>query len=208
MLFVLVCQYYCHEYYSSHLIFIFNSSDVEEKGFNVRLTVVDTPGFGDYMNNQDCWVPIIDFLDDQHHNYMKSESSGARKGIADVRVHACLYFVQPSGHTLKPLDIEVMKHLGSRVNLIPVVAKADTLTPKDLALFKERVGILLAQSSLSCQLIIMAQLHYRFAIVSEFTTSTTIVLLLTRMMTRLLLLPKASSQLCPSLSLQAKRKSW
>ncbi|KAH6587518.1 hypothetical protein BASA50_002970 [Batrachochytrium salamandrivorans] len=114
-------------------------ADVEEKGFNVRLTVVDTPGFGDYMNNQDCWVPIIDFLDDQHHNYMKSESSGARKGIADVRVHACLYFVQPSGHTLKPLDIEVMKHLGTRVNLIPVVAKADTLTPKDLSIFKERI---------------------------------------------------------------------
>lgn len=40
---------------------------------------------------------------------------------------------------LKPLDIEIMKRLGSRVNLIPVVAKADTLTPKDLAAFKERI---------------------------------------------------------------------
>nr|KAJ3423174.1 hypothetical protein HK105_001300 [Polyrhizophydium stewartii] len=91
------------------------------------------------MNNQDCWVPIIDFLDDQHHNYMKAESSGARKGIDDVRIHACLYFIQPSGHTLKSLDIEVMKQLGSRVNLIPVIAKADTITPKDLATFKARI---------------------------------------------------------------------
>jgi cell division control protein 12 len=44
-----------------------------------------------------------------------------------------------SGHTLKPLDIEVMKRLSTRVNLIPVVAKADTLSPNDLALFKKRV---------------------------------------------------------------------
>lgn len=34
-----------------------------------------------------------------------------------------------------------MKHLGSRVNLIPVIAKADTLTPNDLAKFKQNVGI-------------------------------------------------------------------
>ena len=43
-------------------------------------------------------------------------------------------------HSLKPLDIEVMKRLGTRVNLIPVIAKADTLTPQDLAVFKQRVG--------------------------------------------------------------------
>jgi cell division control protein 12 len=41
--------------------------------------------------------------------------------------------------SLKPLDIEIMKRLGTRVNLIPVVAKADTLTQNDLFLFKQRV---------------------------------------------------------------------
>lgn len=33
-----------------------------------------------------------------------------------------------------------MKRLGTRVNLIPVIAKADTLTQTDLALFKKRVS--------------------------------------------------------------------
>lgn len=42
-------------------------------------------------------------------------------------------------HSLSPLDVEVMKRLGSRVNLIPVIAKADTLTPSDLAKFKQNV---------------------------------------------------------------------
>lgn len=32
-----------------------------------------------------------------------------------------------------------MKRLGTRVNLIPVVAKADTLTQQDLHTFKQRV---------------------------------------------------------------------
>lgn len=107
----------------------------------VRLTVIDTPGFGDYVNNRDSWMPIIEFLDDQHESYMLQEQQPRRIDKIDLRVHACLYFIRPTGHTLKPLDIEVMKRLSSRVNLIPVVAKADTLSPTDLALFKRRVRL-------------------------------------------------------------------
>lgn len=42
--------------------------------------------------------------------------------------------------SLKPLDIETMKRLGTRVNLIPVIAKADTITPTDLVALKAKVG--------------------------------------------------------------------
>jgi cell division control protein 12 len=42
---------------------------------------------------------------------------------------------------LKPLDIEIMKRLGTRVHVIPVIAKADTLTQNDLFTFKQRVGL-------------------------------------------------------------------
>lgn len=112
----------------------------------VRLTVIDTPGFGDYVNNRDSWMPIIEFLDDQHESYMLQEQQPKRVDKIDLRVHACLYFIRPTGHTLKPLDIEVMKRLSSRVNLIPVVAKADTLSPSDLARFKHRVCNLLSHA--------------------------------------------------------------
>ncbi|KAI9776615.1 MAG: Septin spn4 [Candelina submexicana] len=115
-------------------------AELEEKFFKVRLTVIDTPGFGDYVNNGDSWMPIIEFLDDQHESYMLQEQQPRRGDKIDLRVHACLYFIRPTGHTLKPLDIEVMKRLSSRVNLIPVVAKADTLSPADLRLFKQRIS--------------------------------------------------------------------
>ena len=101
--------------------------------------MIDTPGFGDYVNNRDSWMPIIEFLDDQHESYMLQEQQPRRVDKIDLRVHACLYFIRPTGHTLKPLDIEVMKRLSSRVNLIPVVAKADTLSPIDLQRFKQRI---------------------------------------------------------------------
>ncbi|CAE7069886.1 unnamed protein product [Rhizoctonia solani] len=114
-------------------------AELEEKSFKVKLTVIDTPGFGDYVNNRDSWTPIIDFVDDQHEIYMRQEQQPQRDEKTDMRVHACLYFVRPTGHTLKPLDIEIMKRLGTRVNLIPVIAKADTLTQNDLSVFKQRI---------------------------------------------------------------------
>jgi len=114
-------------------------AELEEKSFKVKLTVIDTPGFGDYVNNRDSWLPIIEFVDDQHETYMRQEQQPQRSEKSDLRVHACLFFIRPTGHTLKPLDIEIMKRLGTRVNLIPVIAKADTLTQQDLALFKARI---------------------------------------------------------------------
>ncbi|KAI8373801.1 Septin-domain-containing protein [Blakeslea trispora] len=114
-------------------------AEIEEKMFKVNLSIVDTPGFGDYVNSHNSWIPISEFIDDQHESFMRQEQQPNRNNKIDMRVHVCLYFIRPTGHRLKALDIEMMKRLGSRVNLIPVVAKADTLTPKDLASFKERI---------------------------------------------------------------------
>ncbi|KAF8552827.1 Septin [Imleria badia] len=114
-------------------------AELEEKQFKVKLSVIDTPGFGDYVNNRDSWSPIVDFIDDQHEAYMRQEQQPQRGEKTDLRVHCCLYFIRATGHTLKPLDIEIMKRLGTRVNLIPVIAKADTLTQNDLFVFKQRI---------------------------------------------------------------------
>ncbi|KAK9380845.1 Septin-domain-containing protein [Kockiozyma suomiensis] len=116
-----------------------SKAELEERGFKIRLTVVDTPGFGDYVNNREAWTPIVEFIDDQHESYMIQEQQPHRGEKIDMRVHACLYFIRPTGHSLKPLDVEVMKKLSSRVNLIPVIAKADTLSPENLAGFKTRI---------------------------------------------------------------------
>lgn len=110
-----------------------------EKGVNLRLTVVDTPGFGDSIDNTNCWLPIIEYIDNKYEEYLNAESKVNRKlPISDQRIHCCLYFISP-GHTLKQLDIEVMKKLHDRVNLIPVIAKADTMTTEEIKQFKSTV---------------------------------------------------------------------
>lgn len=74
-------------------------AELEEKQFKVKLSVIDTPGFGDYVNNRDSWSPIVDFIDDQHEAYMRQEQQPLRTDKTDLRVHACLYFIRPTGHT-------------------------------------------------------------------------------------------------------------
>ncbi len=41
---------------------------------------------------------------------------------------------------LKPLDVEFMKRLHDKVNIIPMIAKADTLTPDECREFKKTVS--------------------------------------------------------------------
>lgn len=118
------------------------SADIEENGVRLRLTVVDTPGFGDFVNNEDSWGPIIQNIEQRFDAYLDAENKINRMNIVDNRVHACVYFIQPTGHSLKPLDIEVMRRLHTKVNLIPVIAKADTLTDEEITNFKQRVSFL------------------------------------------------------------------
>jgi len=42
--------------------------------------------------------------------------------------------------SLKPLDIEFMRRLHDKVNIIPLIAKADTMTPQECRDFKKTVS--------------------------------------------------------------------
>ncbi|KAJ3323241.1 septin 2 [Boothiomyces sp. JEL0866] len=113
--------------------------DLEENGVKLKLTCIDTPGFGDFVNNEDSWRPILENIEARFDAYLEQENRVNRKNIVDTRVHACLYFIAPTGHSLKPIDIEFMKRLGGRVNLIPIIAKSDTLTDDEIKAFKARI---------------------------------------------------------------------
>ncbi|KAI8359911.1 Septin-domain-containing protein [Choanephora cucurbitarum] len=115
------------------------TAHIEENGVKLKLTVVDTPGFGDFVDNMDSWNPILDDIESRFDAYLEQENRVNRHRMADNRIHACLYFIAPTGHALRPLDIEFMRRLHTRVNLIPVIAKADTLTEEEVMAFKERI---------------------------------------------------------------------
>ncbi len=117
-----------------------DSHIIEENGVRLRLNIVDTPGYGDLVNNDRCWDPIVKYIKDQHSAYLRKELTAQRERyIQDTRIHCCLFFIQPSGHSLKPIDIVVLKKLSDVVNVVPVIAKADTLTAEERQAFKQSI---------------------------------------------------------------------
>uniref|UniRef100_UPI00398EB2B5 septin-5-like isoform X2 n=1 Tax=Pristiophorus japonicus TaxID=55135 RepID=UPI00398EB2B5 len=116
-----------------------HSVEIEEKGVRLRLTILDTPGFGDAVNNQECWKLVADYIDQQFEQYFRDESGLNRKNIVDNRIHCCLYFISPFGHGLRPLDVEFMKAVHDKVNIVPLLAKADTLTPPEVTKMKTKI---------------------------------------------------------------------
>ncbi|KAF9433344.1 hypothetical protein BGZ76_009573 [Entomortierella beljakovae] len=111
--------------------------ELVEDGVALNLCIVDTPGFGDEINRERNLTPILEYIDQQYEQYMTAERhTGFRTTIPDNRVHAVLYFLAPTGHGLKELDIRALKALSSKVNVIPLIAKADTMVPEERVAFK------------------------------------------------------------------------
>ncbi|KIK61848.1 hypothetical protein GYMLUDRAFT_224105 [Collybiopsis luxurians FD-317 M1] len=113
---------------------------IVENGVKLRLNIVDTPGYGDQVDNEGCWDPIIKYIKDQHSAYLRKELTAQRdRYIQDTRIHCCLYFINPTGHSLRAIDVIVMKKLSEVVNVVPVIAKSDTLTIEERDSFKNKI---------------------------------------------------------------------
>ncbi|KTG38668.1 hypothetical protein cypCar_00003886 [Cyprinus carpio] len=108
---------------------------------HLKLTIVDTVGFGDQINKEESYKPIVDYIDTQFENYLQEELKIKRSlfNYHDTRIHICLYFISPTGHSLKSLDLVTMKKLDSKVNIIPIIAKADTISKSELHKFKIKI---------------------------------------------------------------------
>ncbi|GIY68893.1 septin-2 [Caerostris darwini] len=114
--------------------------NLKEKDVPLRLTVTETVGYGDQINKENNFEPILNYVDTQFEKYLQEELKIKRNivGYRDTRIHVCLYFICP-GHTLKASDLLCMKRLGEKVNVIPLIAKADTLIKSELQKFKSKI---------------------------------------------------------------------
>ncbi|VDD93301.1 unnamed protein product, partial [Enterobius vermicularis] len=115
--------------------------DVTEGGIHLKLTIVETAGFGDQLDKDKSAEVIVNFINEQFEKYLKEELKVKRclEYYDDTRIHACLYFISPTGHGLKALDVVTMKRLSERVNVIPIIAKADTACKDELSRFKSKI---------------------------------------------------------------------
>lgn len=101
---------------------------IDEKGFGVDLCIIEIDNLGDSTCNEQCWMPVEDYIKKQFINYQKDDNAMIRSKIRDSRINACLFFLEPNISGLRDIDICVMKRVSKLCNLIPVVAKSDLLT--------------------------------------------------------------------------------
>ncbi|CAO3625537.1 unnamed protein product [Mucor fragilis] len=106
------------------------SREIEvEKKERIILTIIDTPGFGaEYLVDKQLH-DITKYIEHQFDLTLQEESKVKRNPKAvDTQVHCCLYFIDPKKSALDEFDIRILKRLSNRVNVIPIIGKADNLT--------------------------------------------------------------------------------
>ncbi|KAF9186318.1 hypothetical protein BGZ50_002553 [Haplosporangium sp. Z 11] len=116
--------------------------EIDECNEKINLTLVDTPGFvgTDEVIDTHC-DEILAYLEYQFDLTLAEERKVRRNPKAiDNQIHACIYFIDHTSRLgLSDADIRILKRLGTRVNLIPVIARADTLTRAQTKRLKQAI---------------------------------------------------------------------
>lgn len=112
----------------------------EENSTPISLDIVLIPGLGDNINNSNNHEVVVDYLESQFDRVLNEEIRIKRnpKNV-DTRPHVCLFFIRATSKGLRELDIKLMKALCDKVNIIPVISKADLLTEREIALNKRLI---------------------------------------------------------------------
>merc|ERR1711971_1130920 len=85
--------------------------ELQESNVNLKLTLVDTVGYGDQINKQDSFGSIVDYIDSQFEAYLQEELKIKRNlpGYHDTRV-----WINGEGHLTKRLPISKGERCNTR----------------------------------------------------------------------------------------------
>jgi septin family protein len=113
----------------------------------LRVRIIDTPGFGNRVNHRNSVKPITNFLakcrDRKYSKEMLSPSiqedyveqhNSSGEDDSSYLVHVCLYFLSP-GRFLE-MDTHFLRKVQKEVTIVPIIAKADTLTDEEIARYR------------------------------------------------------------------------
>lgn len=102
------------------------------------MEVLDTPGWSDSLGPEEVAKQCLEYLEAQFELALTEERQIKRNPkFEDPRVHLLLYLLDPTPRGIKLFDLQVMQQLMNRVNLFPLIAKADSFAPDQLKGLKE-----------------------------------------------------------------------
>lgn len=137
--------------YRSDSRFSINSEEViVKKDFPIRMTVHLTENFGHNLNNANNFDQIVEFLDEKLESKLQQESQISRIGTKKEEViHLVILFINPLLKGLKPLEIELIKALQNKCNLLICIGKCDILNFEQLKLQKTLINQSLIENNLN-----------------------------------------------------------
>lgn len=124
-----------------------------DDGMRLDLEVIDTRGYDDDYSAEYCASKILTNIQNAFDEVFDEEQRVRRQPkFEEHRVHALLYFIEPTGlgytiwmntwliDRLKQADKYIINAVANSVNVIPIIAKADSLSQAELQAFKDRIG--------------------------------------------------------------------
>ncbi|KAI8966234.1 hypothetical protein F5Y11DRAFT_309791 [Daldinia sp. FL1419] len=125
---------------------------------------VDTPGYRNGSSAMETIMSCVEYIE-EHLNKISSDSLSDSDmlnmlgGNGGFQVDVVFYFVSQK---MKPVDIEYIRRLTPLTNVIPLLAQADSLSPNQLAMYKEQLAGQLREAGLQPFSFSLAS-HNRFA---------------------------------------------
>ena len=113
----------------------------DDSGIKIQLNLTDTINLNNNLNSQPDIQLIKNFIT-SHFDDVLLEVNRLKRNprFKDSRIHVCLYLIEPTGHGLKEFDIQFMKTIGERCNILPILCKSDTLTESESKLNKRLIN--------------------------------------------------------------------
>ncbi|CAJ2506835.1 Uu.00g080210.m01.CDS01 [Anthostomella pinea] len=115
-----------------------------------NICFVDTPGYGTGSSAMEIIVPCVEYVE----SFMNKVSSDSISdsdmlnmlgGDGGCQVDVVLYLIS---ERLKPADLEYIRRLVPLTNVIPVLAQADALSPKQVAACKQEIASQLREANI------------------------------------------------------------
>lgn len=103
-------------------------------GSSQRISFIDTPGFGEGMNDTELHDSLIEYIKEQFDSYIEEETKIRRNvKYEDTRVHCMVYLISATGNGLKQRDIAFLEKASNFVNIIPVITKTEGMTKNEIS---------------------------------------------------------------------------
>ncbi|AQZ14566.1 SHS1 (YDL225W) [Zygosaccharomyces parabailii] len=116
-------------------------AEYEDEEEIILFNLVNTHGIGENIDDSLCFDEVTLYLEQQFDTVLAEETRIKRNPrFEDTRVHIALYFIEPTGHGLREMDVEFMKRISRYTNVLPIISRADSFTKEELNEFRQKIN--------------------------------------------------------------------